>query len=197
MSTLRPVRAMLALTAGLLAAVVAGVLGATPAFAHGYTTTPTSRALFCQQGAIADCGDIQWEPQSVEGPKGFPDAGPADGQICAGGNSRFSQLDQVRAWPSNHVSAGSYTFSWHFTARHSTTDFRYYITKDGWDSGSPLTRADLDLNPFLVVPFQGQPPADLSHTGNIPARSGHHIILAVWTIADTGNAFYQCSDVDF
>jgi hypothetical protein len=28
-------------------------------------------------------------------------------------------------------------------------------------------------------------------------RTGRHMILAVWTIADTGNAFYQCSDVSF
>ncbi|MEU3505901.1 lytic polysaccharide monooxygenase, partial [Streptomyces hundungensis] len=26
-------------------------------------------------------------------------------------------------------------------------------------------------------------------------RSGRHVVVAVWTIADTGNAFYACSDV--
>ncbi|MFI6682513.1 lytic polysaccharide monooxygenase [Streptomyces sp. NPDC050485] len=29
--------------------------------------------------------------------------------------------------------------------------------------------------------------------GERPA--GHHIVLAVWTIADPGNAFHACSDV--
>nr|WP_308404804.1 lytic polysaccharide monooxygenase [Streptomyces sp. XM4011] len=27
-------------------------------------------------------------------------------------------------------------------------------------------------------------------------RPGRHLILAVWDVADTGNAFYSCSDVD-
>lgn len=48
------------------------------------------------------------------------------------------------------------------------------------------------------MPFSGQPPATLSHTGTLPSgKSGHHVILAVWTIADTANAFYACSDVQF
>ncbi|CAK8743194.1 GlcNAc-binding protein A [Sodalis praecaptivus] len=31
----------------------------------------------------------------------------------------------------------------------------------------------------------------------LPQRSGYHVILAVWEVADTGNAFYQVIDVDF
>jgi chitin-binding protein len=38
----------------------------------------------------------------------------------------------------------------------------------------------------------------VSHSGKLPSgKSGRHMILAVWDIADTGNAFYQCSDVTF
>lgn len=51
---------------------------------------------------MTNCGDIQWEPQSAEGPKGFLSGGPSDGTICAGGNSRFAQLDNARGgtgWP--------------------------------------------------------------------------------------------------
>ena len=187
--------------AGVLATVVAGVVAATPAYAHGFTTSPTSRAVHCQQGAVTDCGPIQWEPQSVEGPKGFPSAGPQDGTLCAAGDSRWAQLDDQRGgtgWPAQQVSAGSFPFTWHLSAPHATTSFDYYITKDGWNDTAPLSRASLDLTPFLSVPFGGQrPPNDLSHSGNLPARNGHHMILAVWTIADTGNAFYQCSDVKF
>ncbi|ADD42334.1 lytic polysaccharide monooxygenase auxiliary activity family 9 protein [Stackebrandtia nassauensis] len=190
-----------AIAAGFLATVVLSVVAATPASAHGYTTNPTSRSLHCKQGTVTNCGAIQWEPQSVEGPKGFPSAGPRDGALCAGGDSRWAPLDDQRGgtgWPSKKVSAGTFTFSWHFTAAHATTKWEYFITKPGWNQTAKLTRSALDLTPFLTVPYGGQrPPWDISHSGNLPSRSGHHVIFAVWTIADTGNAFYQCSDVTF
>ncbi|MGW6567400.1 lytic polysaccharide monooxygenase auxiliary activity family 9 protein [Streptomyces sp. NPDC054975] len=190
-----------------VAAVALGVAGASlfatgSANSHGYTDSPISRQKLCANGTVTNCGSIQWEPQSVEGLKGFPGAGPADGTICAGGNSRFSQLDDPRggAWPTTKLTAGqSHTFRWQFTARHSTTDFKYYITKNGWNGTQKLTRAALDPQPFLTVPYNNaQPPATLSHAGTLPAgKTGRHLILAVWTIADTGNAFYACSDVRF
>lgn len=190
-----------------VAAVALGVAGASlfatsSASSHGYTDSPISRQKLCANGTVTNCGSIQWEPQSVEGLKGFPGAGPVDGTICAGGNSRFSQLDDPRggAWPTTRLTAGqSHTFRWQFTARHSTTDFKYYITKNGWNGSQKLTRASLDPQPFLTVPYNNaQPPATLSHSGTIPVgKSGRHLILAVWTIADTGNAFYACSDVQF
>lgn len=190
-----------AIAASLLTTVVMSVVVASPASAHGYTTSPTSRAVHCKNGTVTNCGAVQWEPQSVEGPKGFPSAGPADGSICAAGDSRWAPLDDPRGgtgWPAANVSAGSYTFSWHFTAAHATSKWEYFITKQGWDHNSKITRAQLDLTPFLTVPYNGQrPPWDISHSGNLPSRSGHHVIVAVWSVADTGNAFYQCSDVNF
>lgn len=194
-------RVAIALTIGFVTAILAAVAGATPASAHGFTDAPISRALFCERGTVKQCGQVQWEPQSVEGPKGFPTRGPADGRLCAGGIGRFSELDDPRGgnWPTNKVNSGqSYTFSWDIEANHATTDFKYYLTKPGWDPTQPLTRADLDLTPVLTVPFGGaQPPHKLTHNGTLPSRTGHHLLLAVWTIADTGNAFYQCSDLDF
>ncbi|MBT2441269.1 lytic polysaccharide monooxygenase [Streptomyces sp. ISL-36] len=190
-----------------VAAVALGVAGASlfatsSASSHGYTDSPISRQKLCANGTVTSCGSIQWEPQSVEGPKGFPSAGPADGRICSAGLTQFAQLDDPRGgnWPATKVTAGqSYSFRWQFTARHRTTDFRYYITKNGWDRTKPLTRAALDSQPFLTVPYNSQqPPATLSHFGTIPAgKTGKHLILAVWTIADTANAFYACSDVQF
>ncbi|GAA2912367.1 lytic polysaccharide monooxygenase auxiliary activity family 9 protein [Streptomyces mexicanus] len=188
-----------------LATTGAVVLSTGGASSHGYTDLPVSRQKLCANGTVANCGDIQWEPQSVEGPKGFPAAGPADGKLCSGGNSRFAQLDSPRtpsggAWPTTKVTGGqSYTFRWQFTARHATTDFKYYVTRQGWNQDHALTRADLNTTPFLTVPYGGQqPPATLSHSGTLPTGlSGHHVILAVWTVADTGNAFYACSDVTF
>ncbi|GAA2583679.1 lytic polysaccharide monooxygenase [Actinomadura fulvescens] len=190
-------------TFALAAAVATGLplVTATPALSHGYTTTPVSRALHCKQGTVTNCGPIQWEPQSVEGPKGFPARGPADGKICAAGDSRWAPLDNPRngQWPATSLTSGqSYSFRWTLTAPHATTSFRYFITRDGWNPTQPLTRAALDSQPFLQQNYGGQrPSSSVSHSGTLPAKSGRHLILAVWDIADTGNAFYQCSDVTF
>ncbi|WP_432133205.1 MULTISPECIES: lytic polysaccharide monooxygenase auxiliary activity family 9 protein [unclassified Streptomyces] len=188
-----------------LATTGAFVLSSGGASGHGYTDLPVSRQKLCQNGTVTNCGGIQWEPQSVEGPKGFPAAGPSDGTICSGGNSRFAPLDGPRtpnggAWPTTRVTGGqSYTFRWQFTAMHATTDFKYYVTRPGWNQDHRLSRSDLTLTPFLTVPYGGRrPPSTLSHSGTLPTGlSGHHVILGVWTIADTGNAFYACSDVTF
>ncbi|MEU9155472.1 lytic polysaccharide monooxygenase [Streptomyces sp. NPDC048417] len=186
-------------TAGAFALSTGGASG------HGYTDLPISRQKLCANGTVTNCGDIQYEPQSVEGPKGFPAAGPADGQLCNGGLSRFAQLSSPKtpagaAWPTTKVTGGqSYTFRWQFTAMHATTDFKYYVTKSGWNQDHALARSDLNTTPFLTVPYNGQrPPSTVSHSGTLPSGlSGHHVILAVWTIADTSNAFYACSDVTF
>ncbi|AGJ55136.1 lytic polysaccharide monooxygenase [Streptomyces sp. NPDC053741] len=191
-------------SAAVIGLAIAGVsmFATSSASSHGYTDSPISRQKLCANGTVANCGNIQWEPQSVEGPKGFPAAGPADGKICSGGNSQFAQLDDPRggAWPATKVTAGQgYSFRWQFTARHSTSDFRYYITKNGWDSTKPLTRAALESQPFMTVPYGNQqPPATLTHQGSMPTqKTGKHIVLAVWNVADTTNAFYACSDVQF
>lgn len=187
---------------GLGMAVVTVLATAQPAQAHGYTTSPTSRQLHCKQGNMTNCGPIVWEPQSVEGLKGFPQAGPADGKICSGAVGRFSQLDEPRngTWPAARVNAGqNFTFSWTFTAAHRTTNFRYFITRNGWNPNAPLTRAQLEPQPFLTVPMNGrQPNWTEHHQGTLPSgKTGHHLILAVWDVYDTANAFYACSDVRF
>ncbi len=191
-------------SAAVIGLAIAGVsvLATTSASSHGYTDSPISRQKLCANGTVTGCGNIQWEPQSVEGLKGFPAAGPADGKICSGGNGQFAQLDDPRGgnWLTTQVTGGQgYSFRWQFTARHSTSDFRYYITKDGWDSTKPLTRAALESQPFMTVPYGNkQPPTTLTHQGTIPTqKTGKHIILAVWNVADTANAFYACSDVKF
>ncbi|WP_243727012.1 lytic polysaccharide monooxygenase auxiliary activity family 9 protein [Actinocrispum wychmicini] len=169
--------------------------------AHGYTTAPVSRQMYCADGTVTNCGEIQWEPQSVEGPKSFPKAGPRDGTICSGGLSRFSQLDDPRGgkWPTGAVTAGTATFTWRLTAMHATTSFRYFITKDGWTGTKPLTRADLEPQPFFTKNWNGrQPGSTVTDTVTVPSgKTGRHLILGVWDIADTGNAFYSCSDVRF
>ncbi|MFI5616857.1 lytic polysaccharide monooxygenase [Streptomyces sp. NPDC051567] len=190
--------------AALGVGVVAGLtlLSAPAASSHGYTDSPISRQKLCANKTVSNCGQIQWEPQSAEGTKGFPAAGPADGKICAGGNAPFAELDDPRggAWPATQVTAGqSYGFRWQFTANHSATDFKYYVTKDGWDSTKPLTRASLDPQPFLTVNYNGaRPDMTTVHQGTMPRnKTGRHLILAVWQVNDTPMAFYSCSDVKF
>ncbi|AIE79761.1 Chitin binding protein [Bacillus cereus] len=72
----------------------------------------------------------------------------------------------------------------------------YY--EKGWNPNKPLTRSDLDLVPFYVKNDGGaRPGTTVTHEANVPTdRSGYHLILAVWEIADTGNAFYQVIDVN-
>jgi predicted carbohydrate-binding protein with CBM5 and CBM33 domain len=172
------------------------------ASAHGFISSPPSRSALCGDGTVRNCGDIQWEPQSVEGPKGYPAGGPVDGQLCAGGDGRWAPLDNPRNgnWPSTPVNSGaSFSFNWEIEARHSTTSFRYYVTKPSWNPTQPLSRAALESTPFLTVPYnRKQPAAHTVHTGNLPAgRTGKAVIFAVWDVADTSNAFYSCSDVTF
>ncbi|MYS82775.1 lytic polysaccharide monooxygenase auxiliary activity family 9 protein [Embleya scabrispora] len=172
------------------------------ASAHGFISSPKSRSALCGEGKVKRCGQIQWEPQSVEGPKGYPAGGPADGRLCAGADGRWAPLDDPRngTWPATALTSGaSFSFTWEIEARHSTSTFRYYITKPSWNPTQPISRAQIESTPFLTVPYGGAlPAAHTVHTGTLPAgRTGQALIFAVWDVADTDNAFYSCSDVKF
>lgn len=170
------------------------------AWGHGYNSDPPSRSALCASGEVSDCGAIEYEPHSVEGLKGFPAAGPADGELCSGGNERFSELDDPRGgnWPTTSVSAGTRTFTWTMTAPHATATFDYYITDSSYDPTQPLTRADLVLTPIASISMGGeQPDHVMSHNVPLPQRTGQHLVFGVWNVADTANAFYSCVDVDF
>ncbi|MFC4100666.1 lytic polysaccharide monooxygenase [Paenibacillus xanthanilyticus] len=191
----------LLLTAGLMLAMAAAVLllFGGKASAHGYVDNPSSRAALCASGVNKNCGLIIYEPYSLEAYKGFPAAGPADGKI-ASANGLFAPLDQQTAtrWSKVNVSAGPTTFHWNIKVPHATSSWKYYITKQDWDPNSPLTRAQFNLTPFCSVAYNGtQPGNSYSDTCNIPVRTGYQVILAVWEIADTQNAFYQVIDVNF
>lgn len=68
------------------------------------------------------------------------------------------------------TSGQSYAFRWQFTANHSTTDFKYYVTKNGWTGTKALTRADLEPQPFLTVAYNGARPAMTTvHQGAMPS----------------------------
>lgn len=161
--------------------------------AHGYASDPPSRGAVCALGCVSNCGDIQYEPQSVEGPKGFPAAGPPDGAICSAGNLRFAQLDDPRRiWPASPVNAGPRNVTWTFTAPHATAKYHYYIT----NNGPSVNRANLtEIGTFQANGVK--PGQSISHTVQLPPRSGRQVLLAVWDVADTTNAFYSCIDVKY
>ncbi|MGL5371686.1 MAG: lytic polysaccharide monooxygenase, partial [Plesiomonas shigelloides] len=170
------------------------------AWAHGYVEAPQSRGYACKTGLNSDCGAVQWEPQSIEGPDGFPLAGPADGKLASAGLVQFSELDAQTStrWSKTPIKSGKQTIRWNFTANHVTREWRYYITKPNWDQNAPLTRDAFELTPFAVHSGDmQQPPKQFSHDIVIPERSGYHVILAVWEVGDTVNSFYNMIDVMF
>ena len=165
-------RRTLTLLAAAVITIAATVFVAGPALAHGYVNAPPSRQAFCAQGRVSGCGDIVYEPQSVEGPKGQ--------RTCNGGVARFAQLnDDSKPWPATSVGT-TVTFTWVLTARHSTSTWEYYIGNSRIASFNDGGR---------------QPPATVSHPVSLSGYSGRQKVLAVWNIADTTNAFYSCIDV--
>ncbi|MUL42345.1 chitin-binding protein [Streptomonospora sp. PA3] len=161
-------------TAAVAAAtpLIFALLPAGVASAHGYISSPPSRQAQCAAGTV-DCGQIKWEPQSVEGPKGLTS--------CSGGNSRFAELDDDRkGWAVTPVGR-SVDFTWSLTAQHATATWEYYIGND------------------LLASFNdggARPPATVTHNVDLSGYSGHQTVLAVWNVADTANAFYACVDVN-
>lgn len=162
--------------------------------AHGYINN--SRAALAKSGENKNAGPVQYEPQSVEAPGNYPQAGPADGQIASGGG-KFSALDAQTAdrWTKVPMKGGKNTFTWTLTAPHRTSEWKYYITKKGWDPNDPLERSDFEQ--IGRVEGNGQVPlSTVTHTIDVPTdRQGYYVILGVWEIADTENAFYQVVDV--
>ncbi|HWS33825.1 MAG TPA: lytic polysaccharide monooxygenase, partial [Actinoplanes sp.] len=158
-------------TLGMVASSLA--VAASPALAHGYVSSPPSRQALCAAGTVADCGAIQFEPQSVEAPKGSKE--------CNGGGAAFGVLnDESRNWPAATVGKSA-TFSWVLTARHRTSTWEYFV-----DGTSVATFDDKNAIPEAVV----------THTVDLSRFSGKKTVLAVWNIGDTPMAFYNCVDVN-
>jgi predicted carbohydrate-binding protein with CBM5 and CBM33 domain len=152
--------------------LVSSFLSANVAFGHGWVTSPPSRQDHCKNHRTSfDCGQVQYEPQSVEAPKGS--------MQCSGGSSFSILNNDGLGWPVTTVGSTT-TFTWFCTACHRTRDWEYFV--DG----------------NRVATFSGnnsQPSQTVSHTvSGLP--SGRHKILARWNIGDTAAAFYSCIDVN-
>ena len=170
MSIRSKIRSTAAVAAGTALAFT--MLPAGTASAHGYISDPPSRQAQCAAGTV-ECGPIQWEPQSVEGPKGL--------MSCSGGNEAFAELDDDNyGWDVTPVDSTA-TFEWSLTAAHATAEWEYFIDGDlvdSFDEGG------------------AQPPFNFSHDVDLSGYSGEQTVLARWNVADTEMAFYACVDVD-
>ncbi|MFJ4636543.1 lytic polysaccharide monooxygenase auxiliary activity family 9 protein [Streptomyces hygroscopicus] len=155
-----------------IAPLLALSLPAGEASAHGYVSTPPSRQAQCAAGTVA-CGDIKYEPQSVEGPKGL--------NSCSGGNEKFAELDDdSKGWVATPVPSKA-SFTWKLTARHATSTWQYFV------GDSKIAEID---------DGGAQPGETVTHEVDFGNLTGKQKVLAVWNIADTANAFYVCVDVN-
>lgn len=189
---------------------------------HGHVFQPASRAYFAWLDARLDPGALN----QLESGKFFPaiEAGlrdplaptdetnnrpPADGQIASGGNAAALFLDEPRTdWKKHVVKAGTtFPVSWDYSARHVTRRWKYFMTRTDWQPDKPLSRSQFEELPFYQVELAEQPhwlytealmpPKPTEHELILPIRTGYHVLLAIWEVANTGNAFYQILDLDF
>ncbi|MFI0354470.1 lytic polysaccharide monooxygenase [Actinomadura sp. 9N407] len=166
-------RRSIAYPLAVVAAAGSTVAVAGPASAHGYISSPPSRQALCAQGAVPDCGPIQFEPQSVEGPKGL--------RNCHANIPQFAVLsDESRNWPAKAVGT-NVSFRWTLTARHRTSTWEYYV------GGTRVAVFD-DGNQ--------QPNSVVTHQVDLSKFPGERTVLAVWNIGDTPMAFYNCVDLN-
>ncbi|MCP3749473.1 lytic polysaccharide monooxygenase auxiliary activity family 9 protein [Pseudomonas sp. SBB6] len=155
-------------------------------------------------------------PFQTDAPSVVP---PADGYILSGGkqdardvvnytNAEMSaKLGKPFNWPLLNVTPGqTFQVKWEYTAAHTTRGYRWFITKDGWDVNKRVSRAQLEAAPFAEDLYPYTPyyehkdklKAKVEHEVKLPTnKHGHHVIVLLWLVADTGNAFYQAFDVNF
>ncbi|MFO2464432.1 lytic polysaccharide monooxygenase [Pseudomonas sp. 15FMM2] len=144
---------------------------------------------------------------------------PTDGYILSGSktdsrdcvnftNEEMSQkLNRPFAWPLLDVNPGeTFRVKWVYTMPHVTRGYSWFITKDGWDPEKRISRAQLEPKSFCddfytQVPYYehtAELKAKTEHEVKLPTgKQGHHVIILLWVVADTGNAFYQAFDVNF
>lgn len=189
---------------------------------HGHVFSPPSRAYQEWLAGNLDLGALnqresgKFFPQTSGGLKD-PDAPddvvsappPPDGKIASANQETGKQLDEPRLdWVKHDVKGGEVLdVSWTFAAAHSSRRWSYFITKVDWDPTKVLSRDQFEPEPFFTVlwnfqpfwqyPDELKPPSPTTHAVPLPHREGYHVLLAVWDVADTANAFYHVIDLNF
>ncbi|MFF0556693.1 lytic polysaccharide monooxygenase [Streptomyces sp. NPDC004266] len=200
---------------GAAALSAAALVSLTPATAsaHGAVFNPVSRVAACYaegpetprsqvcKDLVADSGTqplYDWNEVNIANAAGQHQALIPDGRLCSANREKYRALDWARTdWPSTAVAAGPFDFKVRVTAAHSGT-MTLYITKAGFDPTKPLKWSDLDPTPVAVYSTtRTATDGYYAFTGNLPARTGRHIVYKVWQRNDSPEAFYSCSDVTF
>ncbi|MDT9688112.1 lytic polysaccharide monooxygenase [Streptomyces sp. P9(2023)] len=202
-------------TAAAVTLSAAALIPLTPstAGAHGAVFNPVSRVAACYaegpetpksqvcKDLVADSGTqplYDWNEVNIANADGQHQVVIPDGKLCSANREKYRALDWARTdWPATAVSAGSFDFKVRVTAPHQGT-MTVYITKPGFDPTKPLKWSDLDATPVATYATT-RTSADgyYNFTGNLPARTGRHIVYKVWQRSDSPEAFYSCSDVAF
>ncbi|MEU5983206.1 lytic polysaccharide monooxygenase [Streptomyces sp. NPDC047434] len=208
----RPAHRAVAAGAALSAAALVP-LTPSVASAHGAVFNPVSRVAACYaegpetpksqvcKDLVADSGTqplYDWNEVNIANADGQHQALIPDGKLCSANRAKYRALDWARTdWPSTAVAAGSFDFRVRVTAPHSGT-MTVYITKQGFDPTQPLKWSDLDATPVATYATTRTSADGYYHfTGQLPARTGRHIVYKVWQRSDSPEAFYSCSDVTF
>ncbi|MFD3537262.1 lytic polysaccharide monooxygenase [Streptomyces sp. NPDC058664] len=199
--------------AALSAAAALVSLTPTTASAHGAVFNPVSRVAACYaegpetprsqvcKDLVADSGTqplYDWNEVNIANAAGQHQALIPDGKLCSANREKYRALDWARTdWPATAVTAGSFDFKVRATAAHSGT-MTVYVTKQGFDPTQPLKWSDLDTTPVAVYrTTRTATDGYYTFTGDLPARTGRHIVYKVWQRSDSPEAFYSCSDVTF
>ncbi|HEX8102773.1 MAG TPA: lytic polysaccharide monooxygenase [Solirubrobacteraceae bacterium] len=194
------------LLARLLLAAAFLALGAAEAHAHGTTLSPASRSYVCRyldrdSEPCAYAWDkrpqalYDWMAVLISRADGRHRALIPDGELCSAGDEKYAALDRPSArWLATGLQPGRQTFKWVLNAPHATRYYRFYLTRDGYDPSRALRWDDLEL----IHDSGPRPAARLERFEvDVPARTGRHVLYAVWRRSDSPEAFYACSDVVF
>ncbi|MFJ2362587.1 lytic polysaccharide monooxygenase auxiliary activity family 9 protein [Pseudomonas sp. NPDC087697] len=192
---------------------------------HGRITTPKSRAQFLLDEGKLNPGQAneleggKLFPQTQGGltDPDAPDdvvntAPPVDGMIASGGHGDERALLNAPGshWKKHDVTSNqNLAIIWEYSQTHKTRRWKYLITKADWNTDEPLARKHFEEAPIKTYlntyrPYWGPeaekeliPPIIQRHEVTLPSRKGYHVLLAIWDVADTRNAFYQVIDLKF
>ncbi|WP_288129095.1 lytic polysaccharide monooxygenase [Microbulbifer sp.] len=201
----------LTLMSGVLTLLASGL--STQSLAHGSMEVPESRIYNCflnnpenpsdpACAAAKAVGGTQpfydWNEINQANANGNHRALIPDGQLCSGGRSKYAGMDLARpdwqATPITPNADGTFDFEFYATAPHSTRDWVFYITRQGYTGENPLQWDDLfEFCRLGDVPVGADKRYTL--TCPLPELTGKHVIYTTWQRSDSPEAFYTCTDV--
>ncbi|WP_105102805.1 lytic polysaccharide monooxygenase [Microbulbifer pacificus] len=181
--------------------------------AHGTMEVPESRIYNCflnnpenpsdpACAAAKAVGGTQpfydWNEINQANADGNHQALVPDGQLCAGGRSKYAGMNLARSdWQATPITPkadGTFDFRFYATAPHSTRDWIFYITRQGYTGSEPLKWGDLfEFCRLGNVPVGADKRYTL--TCPLPQLTGKHVIYTTWQRNDSTEAFYTCTDV--